>query len=211
MGALKAGDRSTMAIQDNNAYEQVLKAVGFAHWLETCGPTAVENGCGAVGYDVDSVAPGVQFSDHFTSIVNNPHNWAKLSADSGLNVSALDRPRNEYRQLYPAVLRMIFPKGRFEYWPASDFDVVRSAMDKGCSAVAGLNEPKHFICFVDYQAAADTLVLRDSWGGRTGTDGFNLPMNRAEFVRSVPDGAQLVPLVGPGIVVIYPAPEEYLK
>ena len=192
MNTLKWNDRSTHDVQTDNSIEAMLRKSGVSSWLETCGPTSAKVACDVTGHDVTVRLPGgatIQGSDALTVWMNDPANVSILPPIAGVDPKAyMD---NEIIDYYPTALLTVFG-ARSEVKRGINFETVVAASFAGAAVMIHLVKPRHYLCVVNVIDGA--LIYRDPWPARTGTDGFDLKMLKAEFLANVQDS----------IVVVYP-------
>lgn len=185
-GAKKWADRSTFSVQTNNSIESILKKAAAPHWLETCGPTSAVNCLDALGWSTAITLPGggtVQPEDVLTLWMNDLKN-AGLQKAERPDVDPATYLDNEIPQYYPVALSRVFG-ARAEFNPSITFASVGARMSLYQAVMICLKSPGHFLAVVAFDDATHELIYRDSWPGRTGSDGFNLRMGSEEFTANV--------------------------
>jgi hypothetical protein len=66
-----------------------------------------------------------------------------------------------------------------------NFETVLAALSEDAAVMIHLVKPRHYLCAVNFADGA--LIYRDPWPARTGTEGFNLKMLKAESLANVRD------------------------
>lgn len=186
-------DRATHRIQSDNSVEAMLRKSGVVSWLETCGPTAAMIACEVTGHDVTVRLPGggtIQGEDALTAWMNDPANIAALkAARPGIDPGAY--MANEIIQYYPVALKAVFgAEARVLF--GQGFEDVAAAVRGGSAVMIHLKKPAHYLCVVAVDEASKSLIYRDPWPARTGTDGFNLKLGREEFPATIQDSIVVV-------------------
>lgn len=179
-GCKKWDDRSTFSVQTNNGVESLIRAWSGKDrsYLETCGPTAAINVLDAMAKSTQVLSPTgekIQPEDFLTLWMNDPKNQ---------HGAAIDRPANEYPQLYPEAISRVFGQS-VRFLGGQTFDWIASIVSGGVGCMICLVDPGHFLAVVAYDDVTHELIYRDPWPNRTGTDGFNLRMGRAEYESNV--------------------------
>lgn len=190
-GTKNWADRGTFSVQTNNAIETILHkklpvgADGIPHgWLEDCGPTAAINILDAMGHPTETKSPAgwaPQPEDVLACWFNDPRNYGAMVRPG---VDPAKFLGNEIPQWYPAALAAVFGVSA-RYLEGQTFDWMATIVQGGAGAMICLKDPGHFLAVVAYDDETKELIYRDSWPGRTKTDGFNLRMGRAEWSANV--------------------------
>jgi hypothetical protein len=186
MATLRWNDRATHRVQTDNSVEAMLRKSGVSSWLETCGPTSATVAAEVTGHSVDVRLPGggiLQGEDALAVWMNDPKNVSILKA-ARPDIDPTAYMDNEIIQYYPKALEAVFGAHGAVQMVATWDDVV-SAVRSGSAVMTHLTKPRHYLCVVNYDEAAQALIYRDPWPARTGTDGFNLKMLKAEFRANV--------------------------
>lgn len=187
MNAKRWNDRSTHRVQTNNAVEAMLRKSGVASWLETCGPTAATVACEVTGHPVDVLLPGggaLQPEDALALWMNDPNNVPVL-ASLVPDVDPAAYMDDEIIGFYPLALAKVFGVIDVKLLPSATWDQAVEAASSGKAVVIHLAKPRHYLCIVGYDDGFQELIYRDSWPARTGTDGYNLKMQRGEWKSNV--------------------------
>jgi hypothetical protein len=179
-------DIETHFIQTNNSVEAILRKAGVSSWLENCGPTAGTAGCKVQGHEVEVKLPGgatIQPEDALAIWMNDPANVPILKKElPGVDPTAyLD---NELIQYYPVALKNVFGAKALVLWNLA-WDKVVEMLRGGYVLMFHLKKPRHYLLAVHFDDSDYSIIYRDSWPGRTGTNGFNLRMLRPEFESNV--------------------------
>jgi hypothetical protein len=192
MDAPHADDRTLYYVQTNNPTEEILRKVGFAHPLQSCGPTAAVRCMAALGRAVAVRTSGrylPQPDEVLMGWFNDPVNYLALRA---LPVPALFRadpseiPGNRIAPWYPLAVREVFgnPCGFVD--GLMDWRALVEQLQLGRTAQLCLVDPGHFIPVVKYDAAADALVYDDPWPNRHPTGiGWHCAMTKDEYLGNV--------------------------
>ena len=192
-GTARWDDRGTFSVQTNNAVETILSkklpkdsrgiSVG---WLEDCGPTAAVNVLDSMGRATPVRTPGgwyPQPEDVLAMWFNDPRNYAEQkAARPGIDPAAF--LGNEVPQFYPAAVAGVFGVS-CQFLEGQTFEWLASMVSGGMGAMICLKDPGHYLAVVAFDNISNELIYRDSWPGRTKTDGFNLRMSKAEFKANV--------------------------
>jgi hypothetical protein len=186
-------DRATHRIQTDNSIEAMLRKSGVASWLETCGPTAATIACEVTGHDVTVRLPGgatIQGEDALTAWMNDPANVAALKA-ARPGIDPLSYMDNEIIQYYPVALKTCFGADAMVKF-GQTFDDVAAAVREGAAVMIHLVKPAHYLCVVAVDEAGPSLIYRDPWPARTGTDGWNLKLGREAYPATIQDSVVVV-------------------
>ena len=174
-------DKSKFVVQTDNAIENILRKAGIQLWLETCGPTSAVNCMYFLGHNITILLPGgymIQPEDALTVWMNDPHN-AVMEAAARQNLDPNNYEDNEIPQYYPVALKAVFGVNAEFAW--SNWTDVTARIKAGQAVMICLKNPGHFLAVVGWDDSTSELIYRDSWPGRTHSDGFNLRMGLAEF------------------------------
>lgn len=192
-GTKRWDDRGTFSVQTNNAVETILSKklqkdsrgvpVG---WLEDCGPTAAVNVLESMGVATMVKTPGgwiAQPEDALAMWFNDPRNYSEMKK-ARADIDPGQYLGNEVPQFYPSAVKAVFGVVGM-YTEGQSFEWIGSLVSSGVGAMICLKNPGHYLAVVAYDDVKKELIYRDSWPGRTGTDGFNLRMSPSEFKSNV--------------------------
>jgi hypothetical protein len=162
-------------------------ADGIHHgWLETCGPTSAVNVLDAMGKDLSNKSSGgasLRPMDFLAIWMNTPENFVALGPIPGVT-SPDQYLENELAQAYPQAVPRVFATAA-EYFEGKTWEWLTGAVSGGIGAMICLKNPGHFLAVVAFDDVTQELIYNDSWPGRTGTDGWNLRMGKAEWTANV--------------------------
>lgn len=180
-------DRTCYYTQSNNALERMLSRYGAKASAVTCGPSASINCLASMGYDVETITPGVfrpQPEDVLALWFHDPRNWATLAkVRSATDPNISDYSPHEVPQYYPAAINAVFGvPARFQW--GKDFDEIVDDVETGHAVMVNLKPGNtgHFVAVVAYDEERDELIYHDSWPeGIPGHNGFAVRLDRDEF------------------------------